>query len=148
MIGCNCRIHLGIQWPRIRCSIVDAQHQLGMLQGLCPTLPILIFSCASKLHAQNKGFIAHVLQCLSLNTNIKHSCVPEILAQHKTSHNHVLQRFLLNTKNQILMCSIASLSTQNIEYSCASELALNKNISSIMCSMVHVQHIKSCTQSI
>ena len=71
MIGCTCRIHLGIQWPRIRCSRAYAQHQLGMFQGLCPTLPILIFSCTSELHARHKCFITQVLERFSLNTNIK-----------------------------------------------------------------------------
>ena len=88
MLGCTCMIHLGIQWPKIRCSRTYAQHQHGMLQILCPTFPI-IFSCVPDIYAQHKR---------------KYSCVPEPLAQHKTSHrscdsgstpkhfiNHVLQ---------------------------------------------------------
>ena len=85
MLGCTCTIHLGIQWPRIRCSKYYAQHQHGRLQGLWPTHPI-IFSCVSELLAQHKG---------------KYSCALEHLAQHKSSITQVLQIFLLNTKHLI-----------------------------------------------
>ena len=91
---------------KIRCSRSYAQHQLGMLQGLFPTLPILIFSCASELHAQQKPIITHVLQS-------SHST--------QTSNTHVLQ----------MSCST---------HSCASELALNINIKSLMCFSAHAQH--------
>ena len=109
MLGCVCRIHLGIQWPRIWCSRYYSQHQLGRLHGLFPTLPIFIFWCASELHAQHKCFITHVFQSFSLNTNI---------------NTHVLQSFSLNTKHQLPMCSRVSWPIQNI--------------SSIMCFRVHI----------
>ena len=85
MLGCTCTIHLGIQWPRIRCSRAYAQHQHGRLQGLCLTLSI-IFSCVSEILSQHK---------------FKYSCAPEILSQHKTLITHVLQSYLLNTKHRI-----------------------------------------------
>ena len=109
MLGCTCRIHLGIQWTQILCSKAYAQHQLGRFQALCPTLPI-IFSCASELPAQHKGLHnSCVLEILSQHkktrmcsrasrsTQLKHSCAPELLAQHKHSNTHVLHRSLLNT---------------------------------------------------
>ena len=110
MLGCTCTIHLGIQWPRIRCSRSYAQHQHGRLQGLCPTIPI-IFSCDLELHARHKG---------------KYSCAQEFLAQQKSSITHVLQSSSLNTNHKSLVCSKASSSTQNI--------------SSVMCFRVHAQH--------
>ena len=81
MLECTCTIHLGIQWPRIRCSRSYVQHQHGRLQGLCPTHPI-IFSCVPELLAQRKSSIIQVLQSSSLN--IKHliNYVLWVHAQH------------------------------------------------------------------
>ena len=107
MLRCTCTIHLGIQWPRIRCFRAYAQHQHGRLQGLCPTLPNLIFSCVPELLAQNK---------------CKYSYAPELLAQDKSLIIQVLQSSLLNTNHQSPMCSIAPRSTQIINHSCAPEL--------------------------
>ena len=75
MLGCTCRINLGIQWRRIQCSKFYAQNQHGRLQGLCPTLPI-IFSYVPDLLAQHK---------------CKYSRALELLMQHKHLINHVLQ---------------------------------------------------------
>ena len=121
MLGCICRIHLGIQWSRIQCSRAYAQHQLGILYGLLPTLLILIFSRASKLHAQHKCFITHVLHSFLPNTNIKYSCSLELFAQYKnqalmwsrasrstqTSNNHLPQR-LYSIKTSHPLCSFGS----------------------------------------
>ena len=85
MLGCTCTIHLGIQWPKIRCSRACAQHKHGMLQSLCPTFPIL-FSCVPKLYAQHK---------------FKYSCAPEPLAQHKTYHRSCASRSMPNIKHFI-----------------------------------------------
>ena len=104
MLGFICRIHLGIQYPRIRCYKGYDQHQLRMLHSLFPTLTILIFSCASELRAQHKGFITHVLEILLLNANIKYSFVPELLSQYKTSNTHVIEILLFNTKISSIMC--------------------------------------------
>ena len=96
MLGCTCTIHLGIQWPRIRCSRSYAQHQHGRLRG--PTHPI-IFSCVPELLAQHKG---------------KYSCALELLTQHKSLITQVLQSSSFNTKHQSLKFSRAPRSTQNI----------------------------------
>ena len=113
MLGCTCTIHLGIQWPRTNVPQLMLKSQLGNLQGLFPTLPI-IFSCASKLPSQCKGFHnSCVLELLaqhnktlmcsrySRSTQIKHSCAPELLPQHKHSNTHVLQCSLFITKHLI-----------------------------------------------
>ena len=114
MLGCICRIHLGIQWLRIQCSGSYAQHQLGMLQKLCPIVPILIFSHASRLPTLEKGFITHVLLILLLSTNIKILMRPNPLTQHKLKITHVLQSLSLN---------------KNIEYSCVLELLIQQKTS-------------------
>ena len=94
-------VHIGIQWPRIRCSRSYAQHQHGRLEGLFPTHPI-IFSCVLELFTQHKG---------------KYSYAPNILTQHKSSITQVLQSSSLNTNHQSLKCSRASHSTQIINHS-------------------------------
>ena len=114
-----------------------------MLQGLCPTLQIVIFSCALELPSQHIGFITHVLQSLSLSTNIKMLMCSRSSRSMQTLNTHVFHSFSLNTKHQILMCSRASRSTQNIKYSYSLQVALTANISSIMCFSVHAQHMKS-----
>ena len=88
MLGCTCTIHLGIQWPKIRCSRAYAQHQHGMLQSLCPTFPI-IFSCVLELYAQHK---------------CNYSCALEPLAQHKTSHRSCASGPMPNTNISLIMC--------------------------------------------
>ena len=98
MLGCTCMIHLGIQWPKVQCSRAYAQHQHGMLQGLCPTFPI-IFSCVPKLYAQHK---------------CKFSCAPEPLAQHKTSHRSCTSGSTPNTNISSIMCF--RVHTQNKTY--------------------------------
>ena len=85
MLGCSGTIHLGIQWPSIRCSRAYAQHQHGRLQGLCTTHPI-IFSCVPELLAQHKGM---------------YSCAPDILAQHNSAITQVFHRSTLNTRNLV-----------------------------------------------
>ena len=117
MLGCTCIIHLGIQWPRIRCSRDYAQHQHGRLHGLFPTLQI-IYSCVQELLAQHKG---------------KYSCAPKLPAQHKSSITKVLQSFPLNTNHQSLKCSRASHSTQNINHSSARELLAQHKTSHKSC---------------
>ena len=86
MLGCTCRIHLGIQWPSILCSRSYAQHQHGRIQGLCPTLPNYVFmrsiaSCSTKI-SQNSC----APELLAQHKTSIYPCAPEILAQHKTSH--------------------------------------------------------------
>ena len=103
MLGCTCRIHLGIQWPRIRCSRAYSQHQHGRLQGLWLTLPI-IFSCVPELHAQHKCFKTHVLKRFSFNT--KHQFIHVLqssflLTQHKTSHQSYASGSMSNTSKHI-----------------------------------------------
>ena len=100
MLGFTCRIHLGIQFPRILCSTAYAQHQHGRLQGLCPTLSI-IFSCVPKLLAQHK---------------YKYSCALELLPQHKILITHVLQSSSLNTKHLINHVLEGPLPTQTSIY--------------------------------
>ena len=113
MLGCTCRIHLGIQWPRIRCSRAYDQHQHGRIHGLFPTLPTYLFIC-SRGSCSTKMSQNTCTPKLLAQYKYKYSCAPELLTQHKTPNTHVLQRFLLNT-----------------------------NISSIMCFRVHAQHVKS-----
>ena len=115
MLGCTCRIKIGIQWPRIRCSRDYAQHQLGRIQCLWPTLPILSFHVLQSFMLKKNIFITHVfpsfllntninthvLHIFSLNTNIKYSCAPELLAQHKTSHQLCASGSMPNTWNHV-----------------------------------------------
>ena len=114
MLGCTCRLHLGIQWWRIRCSRYYAQHQLGRVQGLCPTLPVYIFMCFRASCSTQRFSYSCVLEILAQHKH-KHSCSPkllsqhkykyscplDIISQHKTSINHVLQSSSLNTKHLI-----------------------------------------------
>ena len=118
MLGCTCTIHLGIQWPRIRCSRAYAQHQHGRLQGLCPTYPI-IFSCVPNILTQHKGKYSCVLELLAQHKG-KYSCAPEFLAQHKSSITQVLQSSSLNINHQSLKCSKAPHSAKKSHQSCAS----------------------------
>ena len=124
MLGCTCRIHLGIHRPRIWCSRAYAQHQHERIQGLCQRFQI-IFSCVPELHAQHKCLKNHDLQSFSLNTIISTHAF-HIFLLNKKINNHVLHSFSLDTQHQIEMCSRALRST--------------KNISSTMCFRVHAQH--------
>ena len=106
-------IHLGIQFPRIRCSTTYAQHQHGRLQGLCPTLPNYLFmcsiascstqmsldSCAPKLLAQHKYKYSFALELLAQKKTSIFPCSPELLTQHKTSHQSCASGSTPNTTN-------------------------------------------------
>ena len=85
MLGCTCTIHLGIQWPKIRCSRAYVQHKHRRIQSLFPTFPI-IFSCVPELYVQHK---------------CNYSCAPEPLTQHKISHRSCALGSMPNTKHFI-----------------------------------------------
>ena len=78
-------IHLGIQWPRIRCSKAYAQHQHGMLQSLCPIFPNYIFHVFQSFML-NTNVITHVLQSLLLNA--KHIIDHVLKSPHPTQTFH------------------------------------------------------------
>ena len=133
MLGCTCRIHLGIQWPRILCSRDYAQHQHEMIQGLYPILPIYVFmclrdSCSTKM-SQNSCSPELLAQ-----HKYKYSCAPDLLSQHKSSVTHVPQRSFLNTNHQSLMYSRAPCSTQINNHSFALELPTHHKTSHQSCS--------------
>ena len=90
MLGCTCTIHLGIQWPKIRCSRAYAQHQHGMLHSLCPTFPNYIFMCSKALcSTQMKMLMCSRASCST--QNISSITCFRVHAQHKHFINHVLQ---------------------------------------------------------
>ena len=86
MLGCICRIHLGIQWSRIWCSRAYAQHQHGRLQGLFPTLLIYLFMCSRASCSTQMSQNSCAPELLAQHKTSIYPCAPEILAQHKTSH--------------------------------------------------------------
>ena len=100
MLGCTCTIHLGIQWPMIRCSKYYAQHQHGRLQGLCPTLPI-IFSCVLEFLTQHKCKYSCAPELLAEHKTAIYPCAPELLTQQKTSHQSCASRSTPNTNKHI-----------------------------------------------
>ena len=102
-------IHLGIQWPRIRCSRAYAQHQHEGFRAYAQHFQILSFHVFHSF-LLNTNVSTHVLQRSSLNT---------------TLITQVLQSSLLNTKHYSPMCSRDPCSTQII--------------TSIMCFKVHAQ---------
>ena len=112
MLGCTCRIHLGIQWPRIQCSRAYAQHQHGRLQALCPTLPnyrlmcsrascstqMFQASCAPELLTQHKYKYSCDSDPFSQHKTSIYPCTPELLTQHKTSHQSCASGSTPNTR--------------------------------------------------
>ena len=94
-----------------------------MLQSLCSTSTWK----DSGLMPNTSKLSFHVFQSFMLNTNIILMCYRDSRST-ETSITHVLQSPSLNTKHQLLMCSRAPYSTQNI--------------SSIMCFRVHPQQNK------
>ena len=142
MLGCTCIIHLGIQMPRIRCSKAYAQHQFGILQGLCPTLPILIFPRVSKLTWSTQTFHNTCAPELALNTNIKTLMCSRAHAQHKYFIIHVLQNWY-STQTSKNSCSLGLMLNTNIKSLMWSRACGQNKISSIMCFRVHAQQTQS-----
>ena len=85
MLGCTSMIHLGIQWPKIRCSRAYAQHNMECSRAYAQHFQI-IFSCVPDLYAQ------HIC---------KYSCALKPLVQHKTSHRSCALGSIPNTKHFI-----------------------------------------------
>ena len=95
-----------------------------MFQRLCSTSTLE----GSRAYAQHFQFYLFMCFRVSCTTQMFHnSCVPELLAQQKYKYS-CAREILSQQKHQILMCSRAPRSTQNI--------------SSIMCFRAYSQHFQ------